>query len=143
GITNTELRLNSVGCTTCRPAYRDALIEYARPLLDQMSEDNRSRFETNPLRMLDSKDERDRRALAEAPTLLQYLCEDCKDHFEALQCYLTDLGVRFEIDLKLVRGFDYYTKTAFEIVSPELGAQNVIGGGGRYDGLVEECGGPP
>jgi histidyl-tRNA synthetase len=142
GIANTELRLNSVGCPNCRPAYREALIEFAHPLLDQMSEDNRTRFETNPLRMLDSKDERDHRALANAPTLLEYLCNDCRVHFESLQGYLLGLGMKFEIEKRLVRGFDYYTKTAFEIVSPELGAQNVIGGGGRYDGLVEECGGP-
>lgn len=143
GITETELRLNSVGCPACRPAYREALIEFARPRLDRMSEDNRSRFAINPLRMLDSKDERDRRALADAPKLLDHLCEDCRAHFETLQGYLRLLDVRFTLDMNLVRGFDYYTKTAFEIVSPQLGAQNVIGGGGRYDGLVEECGGPP
>ena len=143
GIEQTELRLNSVGCPECRPAYREALLEYARPRLDQMSEDNRTRFETNPLRMLDSKDDRDRQALAGAPKLVDHLCDDCRTHFDGLQGYLRGLDVKFELDTSLVRGFDYYTKTAFEILSPELGAQNVIGGGGRYDGLVEECGGPP
>lgn len=143
GITDTELRLNSVGCPNCRPLYREALLAYARPLLDQMSADNRARFAINPLRMLDSKDERDRRALANAPRLLDHLCAECHAHFKTLQEYLCTLGVRYTLDTNLVRGFDYYTKTAFEIVSPELGAQNVIGGGGRYDGLVEECGGPP
>jgi histidyl-tRNA synthetase len=108
-----------------------------------MSEDNRTRFETNPLRMLDSKDERDKQALANAPRLVDHLCDECRNHFNALQKHLRGLDVKFELDTSLVRGFDYYTKTAFEIVSPELGAQNVIGGGGRYDGLVEECGGPP
>lgn len=142
GITDTELRINSVGCPTCRPRYREALLDYARPLLDSMSEDNRTRFDVNPLRMLDSKDERDKRALAEAPKLIDYLCEDCRTHFETLRSYLSLLDVRYTVDLNLVRGFDYYTKTAFEIISPALGAQNVIGGGGRYDGLVEEIGGP-
>jgi histidyl-tRNA synthetase len=143
GITETELRINSVGCPACRPAYRQALIEFARPLLDQMSEDNRTRFDVNPLRMLDSKDERDKRALAGAPKLLDHLCDECRTHFDSLRHYLELLGVPYCVDLNLVRGFDYYTKTAFEIVSPELGAQNVIGGGGRYDGLVEELGGQP
>jgi len=143
GIAETELRINSVGCPCCRPAYREALIEFAKPLLQRMSEDNRTRFETNPLRMLDSKDERDRRALADAPKLLDHLCEECRVHFDSLRSYLDLLGVPYCVDLNLVRGFDYYTKTAFEIVSPELGAQNVIGGGGRYDGLIEELGGAP
>jgi histidyl-tRNA synthetase len=143
GIVETELRLNSVGCPVCRPPYREALLKYAAPLLDRMSEDNRTRFAINPLRMLDSKNERDREALAGAPKLLDHLCEECASHFASLRQHLDALGVRYEIDLNLVRGFDYYTKTAFEIVSPELGAQNVIGGGGRYDGLVEELGGPP
>ncbi len=142
GITETELRINSVGCPECRPAYREALLEFARPRLDQMSEENRTRFEVNPLRMLDSKDERDRRALAEAPRLIDHLCGDCGTHFDALQGYLCALDVRFALDPWLVRGFDYYTKTAFEVVSLQLGAQNSIGGGGRYDGLVEEIGGP-
>jgi histidyl-tRNA synthetase len=142
GIDETEMRINSVGCPACRPSYREALLEFARPLLDQMSEDNRTRFEVNPLRMLDSKDERDRRALAGAPKLLDHLCDECRTHFDSLRRYLEMLGVPYCVDLNLVRGFDYYTKTAFEIVSPELGAQNVIGGGGRYDGLIEELGGP-
>jgi histidyl-tRNA synthetase len=143
GIAETELRLNSVGCPECRPAYREALLAYAQPRLDAMSEDNRTRFAVNPLRMLDSKDERDRRALTDSPKLLDYLCDDCRTHFATLRDYLAALDVRYTLDTNLVRGFDYYTKTSFEIVSPELGAQNVLGGGGRYDGLVEEIGGPP
>jgi histidyl-tRNA synthetase len=143
GLANTELKLNSVGCPVCRPAYREALLKFARPKLDQMSEDNRTRFETNPLRMLDSKDERDKSALKGAPQLIDHLCAACRTHFDTLKTYLASLDVRFTLDTGLVRGFDYYTKTAFEIVSPDLGAQNAIGGGGRYDGLVEEIGGPP
>jgi histidyl-tRNA synthetase len=143
GIEETELRLNSVGCPECRPAYRQVLIDYARPFLEQMSDDNKMRFEVNPLRMLDSKEERDRIAMANAPKLQDYLCPDCRDHFELLQEYLRRMNVKYSPDPNLVRGFDYYTKTAFEIVCPALGAQNAIGGGGRYDGLVEEIGGPP
>lgn len=142
GITNCELRVNSVGCPACRPGYRNALLGYARPRLERMSADAKTRFEINPLRMLDSKDERDKRELQDAPKLVDYLCDNCASHFEATKSHLNNLDVSFKLDTNLVRGFDYYTKTAFEVVSPELGTQNVIGGGGRYDGLVEECGGP-
>lgn len=143
GLTSAELRINSLGCASCRPRYREALIEYARPRLAQMSQENRVRFEVNPLRMLDSKDEGDRQVLAGAPRLLEYLCDACRDHFATLRGMLEGLGIRYTLDPHLVRGFDYYTRTAFEIVSEGLGAQNSIGGGGRYDGLVEEIGGPP
>ncbi|MEP6754800.1 MAG: histidine--tRNA ligase [Chthonomonadales bacterium] len=143
GITNAELKINSVGCPVCRPVYREALTAFAEPLLASMSEDNQERFKSNPLRMLDSKDRNDKSLLANAPRLLDYLCEECSNHFETLKCYLDGMGIVYTIDTSLVRGFDYYTKTAFEIVSRELGAQNSIGGGGRYDGLVEEIGGPP
>ena len=143
GILDTELRLNSVGCPACRPAYVRALLEYAEPRLPLMSMDNQRRFRQNPLRMLDSKDERDREVLANAPSTLATLCDSCRQHFEVLQGHLTDLGIGFTLDVRLVRGLDYYTRTAFEFVSPQLGAQNVIGGGGRYDGLVEQCGGKP
>jgi len=143
GITDAELRLNSVGCPDCRPRHLDALVAFAEPRLAAMSDDNQRRFRENPLRMLDSKDPRDHAALADAPTLRQYLCDDCAGHFERVQGHLLDLGLTFTLDANLVRGFDYYTKTAFEVVSPQLGAQNVIGGGGRYDGLVESCGGDP
>ncbi len=142
GITETEMRINSVGCPDCRPSYRTALLDYARPRLDVMSDDNKRRFAENPLRMLDSKEQCDKDALADAPKLLDFLCDGCKAHFETLKTYLTDLGVVYTIDPNLVRGFDYYTKTAFEVISPQLGAMNVIGGGGRYDGLVQELGGP-
>lgn len=143
GIPATELKLNSVGCPVCRPKYREALMEFARPRLDSMSDDNKMRFEVNPLRMLDSKDDRDKRALEGAPILPDHLCSECQEHFEALKGYLHALAIPYNLDTNLVRGFDYYTKTAFEIVCPALGAQNAIGGGGRYDGLVEEIGGPP
>lgn len=143
GLTSAELRLNSLGCAACRPQFRQALIEYAQSRLSQMSEENQLRFRVNPLRMLDSKDERDREALADAPKLVDYLCSDCAAHFDAVKRLLDGLAIRYTLDAHLVRGFDYYTRTAFEIVSPGLGAQNSIGGGGRYDGLVEQIGGPP
>lgn len=143
GITDAELRLNSVGCPECRPTYVRQLLDYAEPRLALMSTDNQRRFRENPLRMLDSKDPRDHEVLAGAPTTLDTLCASCRAHFDALQSYLGLMGIAFVIDPRLVRGLDYYTRTAFEVVSPQLGAQNVIGGGGRYDGLVEQCGGRP
>jgi histidyl-tRNA synthetase len=143
GLAGAELRLNSIGCAECRPAYREALLEYARPRLDAMSADNRARFHTNPLRMLDSKDPADRQALAGSPRLTDFLCETCARHFADVGSFLETLGIPYQLDPYLVRGFDYYNRTTFEIVHPELGAQNVIGGGGRYDGLAEQLGGPP
>lgn len=143
GITGQELRINSVGTPESRAAYKEALRDYVRPFLAEMSAEGQARFAANPLRMLDTKDTNDLRLLAEAPRLLDYLDPESRDHFEKLQSYLRAAGVPFVIDHRLVRGFDYYTKTAFEIVGTELGAQNALGGGGRYDGLVEECGGPP
>ncbi len=143
GIDNAELQLNSVGCPECRPAFLNALVRYAEPRLDAMSADNQRRFRENPLRMLDSKDPRDQAILQEAPTVLDHLCPACRDHSDRLQEYLRALAIAYTLKPTLVRGLDYYTRTAFEIVSPLLGSQNAIGGGGRYDGLVEQCGGPP
>jgi histidyl-tRNA synthetase len=142
GIPEQKLRINSVGTPESRPAFREALRDYVRPFLAEMSEEGQRRFETNPLRMLDTKDESDLRLLADAPRLVDFLDEESRDHFEKLQSYLTAAGVAYTVDHRLVRGFDYYTRTAFEIVSDSLGAQNALGGGGRYDKLVEECGGP-
>ena len=143
GIQEQELHINSVGTPVSRAVYREALRDYVRPFLAEMSAEGQFRFEANPLRMLDTKHEKDLRLLAEAPRLLDYLDEESRIHFETLQSYLRAVGVPFVVDTRLVRGFDYYTKTAFEIVSNQLGAQNALGGGGRYDLLVEECGGPP
>jgi|SRR5579871_1676354 len=143
GIREQELRINSVGTPASRAAYLEALRATVRPFLSEMSAEGQHRFEANPLRMLDTKDARDLRILNEAPRLVDYLDEESRAHFEMLQEYLTVAGVSFVVDPRLVRGFDYYTKTAFEIVSNALGAQNALGGGGRYDLLVEECGGPP
>jgi histidyl-tRNA synthetase len=142
GITDQELHVNSVGTPASRPAYREALRDYVRPFLSQMSVEGQARFEANPLRMLDTKDESDLRLLENAPRLVDFLDDESREHFEALQSYLTAANVPFVVDHRLVRGFDYYTKTAFEIIGSNLGAQSTLCGGGRYDGLVEECGGP-
>jgi histidyl-tRNA synthetase len=142
GITRLSLSINSVGCAACRPLFRDALVRYAEPLAAQMSEENQRRLRENPMRMLDSKDPRDQELLKDAPTLSQYLCDECRTHFDDLKRYLGVIGIEFAVDERLVRGFDYYPKTAFEITSPDLGAQSALCGGGRYDGLVEELGGP-
>lgn len=143
GITRLSLVLNSVGCPVCRPTYRERLREFARPFVGELCETCQTRYEVNPLRMLDCKREKCRILLHDAPDILDSLCEECRAHFDALRSYLDALGIPYVVDKHLVRGFDYYTKTAFEIVSDALGAQNALGGGGRYDGLVEEIGGPP
>ena len=116
-------------------------MEFVGSRLGDLCATCQDRYERNPLRMLDCKDEKCKAVLADAPVMADYVCEDCGQHFEKVQSYLTGMGITFVLDPKLVRGFDYYTKTAFEFVSGELGAQNAIGGGGRYDNLVEEIGG--
>lgn len=143
GVSGQDLHINSVGTPESRRAYLDALRDYVRPFLSEMSAEGQTRFEVNPLRMLDTKDANDLRLLADAPHLVDYLDEESRVHFEKLQTYLTAAGVPFVVDHRLVRGFDYYTKTAFEIIGTGLGSQSTLCGGGRYDGLVEECGGPP
>ncbi|HLK55776.1 MAG TPA: histidine--tRNA ligase [Chthonomonadaceae bacterium] len=142
GVTEQQLKINSVGTPTSRPAYREALRDFVRPFLSEMSAEGQHRFEVNPLRMLDTKDANDLRLLEGAPRLVDYLDPESREHFEKLQAYLSAASVPYEVDHRLVRGFDYYTKTAFEITGGQLGAQNTLVGGGRYDGLVEECGGP-
>ena len=143
GLQELKLHLNSVGCPKCRPVYRERLQEFFRPHLEELCTDCRSRFERNPLRLLDCKHEHCH-ALAEgAPRITDCLCDECRVHFTEVQSYLTAAGVPFELDANLVRGLDYYTKTAFEVKYTPLGAQSAVAGGGRYDGLVEEVGGPP
>lgn len=143
GITDCELKINSVGVPESRQMYGEALREYVRPYLSEMSEDGQKRFEMNPLRMLDTKSKGDLKILEDAPHLVDYLDPESREHFEKLQAYLSALGIAYTLDHKLVRGFDYYTKTAFEIVGRHLGSQSALGGGGRYDALVKECGGAP
>lgn len=142
GLKNLQLCLNSIGDTQCRLAYRTALQEYLRGSLDQLSSDSQTRFQTNPLRILDSKDPGDRKILEGAPVILDFLSEECRNHFETLQARLTQLNIPFVVTPQLVRGLDYYNKTVFEFTTQELGAQNSIGGGGRYDGLMKLLGGP-
>lgn len=141
GIQDFELRLNSIGCPNCRPLYREALIKFAKEKLDSLCETCTNRYEQNPMRMLDCKVPGCKDLLAEAPKLTDYLDQDCAEHFASVKRHLDGLGISYVLDPKLVRGFDYYTKTAFEFTSGELGAQNAIGGGGRYDNLVQEMGG--
>jgi len=141
GITDITVKVNSVGTKESRAAYLDALKAFAEPLLGEMSDDNKRRFEQNPLRMLDSKDKRDIALLENAPNLIDFLDDASAEHFDKVCSYLTDLGIPFEIDHRLVRGFDYYTRTAFEIQCKVLG-DKALGGGGRYNQLVEQLGGP-
>jgi len=143
GLQDFELRLNSIGCPECRPKYRQALVEFLAGRVGDLCEVCAQRSEANPMRVLDCKVDKCKFVLTEAPKMTEYLGGECGDHFADVQRYLTQLGIPFVLDPKLVRGFDYYTKTAFEFVSGQLGAQNAVGGGGRYDNLVEEIGGAP
>ena len=137
------VRLNSVGDDVCRPRYREALLAHFRPHEAELSEDSRRRLERNPLRILDSKSPADAPFIAGAPTLADVLCDECRAHFAGVRTYLDALDIPYEVDPRLVRGLDYYTRTVFEITSTALGAQSTVCGGGRYDGLVASLGGPP
>lgn len=141
GISDSELRINSVGCEDCRPAYKEKLRKYLKPKLSQLSPESQKRFEHNPLRILDSKDETDRQHVRDAPLMIDHLCEECSAHFSELKKALDAFSLKFVVDGRIVRGLDYYTKTAFEILSKGLGAQDALAGGGRYDLLVKELGG--
>ena len=143
GLSDFTLAINSVGCEKCRPPYRRVLTEFLKARASQLSDESKARLEQNPLRVLDSKDERDRDASADAPLMKDHLCTDCRTHFEQLMSLLGEARTPFVIDGRLVRGLDYYTKTAFEITSRSLGAQDALAGGGRYDLLVEQLGGKP
>ena len=142
GIEDVELRINSVGCRECRPVYRKALQDYLRLYYEELSDISKDRFEANPMRIIDSKDVTDQRIAKDAPYMLDYLCDDCKAAFEALKTNLDAMGISYVVDPRIVRGLDYYTKTAFEFVTTKIGAQGTVCGGGRYDHLVEEIGGP-
>ena len=144
GITQIRLVINSLGDKETRQAYRQALIDYLLPFESELSEDSKRRLHENPLRVLDSKDKRDQKFVAEAPSILDYLSEPAQKHFDTVVSMLDALAVPYEIDSNMVRGLDYYTHTIFEIMSdaPKMGAQATICAGGRYDNLVEELGGP-
>ena len=135
------LQLNSIGSPKCRIIYQDALKNFIRPNLDKFSETSRKRFETNPLRLLDTKAEQEQKLLVGGPTVSDYYTDEDKVHFEALQKFLDAMNIPFNINSKLVRGLDYYSRTVFEFTSPALGAQDALLGGGRYDKLVETLGG--
>lgn len=144
GITsNLRLELSSLGDEKCRPAYKQKLVDFFTPKKGELCEDCQRRLKTNPLRILDCKKERDREVAREAPSILESLCRECEGHFGEVKGALESVGVEFRINPRIVRGLDYYTRTVFEITTDELGAQNAVAAGGRYDRLVEELGGPP
>ena len=143
GITELELNLNSIGCKSCRAEYNEVLKAYLRENQEKLCPLCRERMEKNPLRVLDCKDEDCRLVVKNAPRILDYLCAECKEHFEKVQKLLRSCGVQYKINPDIVRGLDYYTRTVFEFVSTAIGAQGTVCGGGRYDGLVESMGGPP
>ncbi len=143
GLKDLTLNINSVGNFEDRPRYRQALVDYLTPYKDELDPDSQERLTRNPLRILDSKDKRTQEIVATAPSILDYLGDYSRQHFNKVQQLLTDIGIRYKLNPCLVRGLDYYTHTAFEIQSDDLGAQATVCGGGRYDGLIQELGGSP
>ena len=143
GLTQIELNINSIGCAKCRAEYNKALKEYIGANLHLMCGQCQARFEKNPLRILDCKEEKCKEITKNAPKILDYLCDDCKAHFEKVQQILKSMGIAFKVNSGIVRGLDYYTRTVFEFVSTDIGAQGTVCGGGRYNHLVEEVGGKP
>ena len=142
GVGNLELRINSIGCPECRATYRKALQDFLRPRYDELCDTCKDRFERNPMRILDCKVPNCGELIVGAPRMIDYLCENCSMSFDELKSNLDASGIEYVIDSDIVRGLDYYTKTAFEIVTDTIGAQGTVCGGGRYDHLVEELGGP-
>ncbi|MDI6765576.1 MAG: histidine--tRNA ligase [Bacteroidota bacterium] len=141
GVKNFQIKINSVGCINCRPQYKEILKKHLQNVFKELSEESKQRLEQNPLRILDSKDENDQKLTTDAPLMKDHLCKECSEHFIELQSILRSLNIEFEIDGRIVRGLDYYTKTAYEIISKDLGAQDALVGGGRYDLLLKEIGG--
>lgn len=140
---HVKLYINSIGCPTCRANYNQALKAFFAPHLNELCYDCKTRYEKNPLRLLDCKEETCKAVNKTAPSMLDYLCDDCAKHFEEVKACLTDAGVDYEIDSRIVRGLDYYTRTVFEFVSTDIGAQGTVCAGGRYDGLIQSLGGNP
>lgn len=141
-VSDVRAHVNSLGCPACRPDYRGALIAFVDEKVDHLCEDCRRRRHRNPLRVLDCKVPGCRQAMTEAPSILDYLCSDCRGDFDTVRKFLDELGVDYRVDKRLVRGLDYYVRTTFEIQTGSLGAQSAVAGGGRYDGLVQMLGGP-
>jgi histidyl-tRNA synthetase len=142
GIEAVQLQVNSLGCPACRPAYRQILISYLESRLDTLCADCQRRYQTNPLRVLDCKVPSCKESTIEAPSVLDHLCGECEEHFDAVKKHLCTLGIPFEVNARMVRGLDYYVRTTFELVTDQLGSQNAVAAGGRYDGLVESLDGP-
>jgi histidyl-tRNA synthetase len=142
GLPNLRFQVNSIGCEKCRPAFKEALLTFFADRLDDLCTDCRRRYNQNPLRILDCKVEGCREVRKGAPRVTDHLCGDCKAHFERLLSLLEKLGISYAVNPEMVRGLDYYTRTTFEVTSENLGAQNAVAAGGRYDRLVKEFGGP-
>lgn len=143
GVNNIRLNINSIGCPECRKKYNQALKEFLKNNFDNLCQTCKDRFDKNPLRILDCKEDKCKALLVNAPKVLDYLCEDCKEHHKAVCDGLSNLGIDFVVNPQIVRGLDYYTRTVFEFVSNNIGAQGTVCGGGRYNGLVEQVGGNP
>ena len=143
GIKKVRLEINSIGCPKCRPAYRKALYDYFKGHESELCDTCKDRLERNPMRIIDCKSPIDHAIAMKAPMALDYLCDECREHFENVKKYLTEAGIEYTVNPTIVRGLDYYTKTVFEFVHESAGAQGVVCGGGRYDGLVQELGGNP
>ncbi len=141
GIKNVELRINSLGCNECRKVFNQKMKEFIGENIDKLCPTCKERFEKNPLRVLDCKEESCQRIMQNAPSVLDCLDEECTKHFESVKRILDSMGIKYTVDPKIVRGLDYYTRTVFEFVSNDIGAQGTVCGGGRYDNLIEECGG--
>lgn len=142
GVSGVSAHINSLGCPECRPLYRETLVSFIESRMDALCEDCKRRKDKNPLRVLDCKIESCRKAMTDAPELMDHLCETCASHFGLVKRELDKHGLRYEVDKRLVRGLDYYTRTAFELQTDMLGAQSSVAGGGRYDGLVKALDGP-
>ena len=142
GIKNISLEINSIGCPECRKEYHKALKEYFSANAENLCDTCKDRLDRNPMRILDCKSPVCKKIAENAPVVIDYLCDDCRDHFEKVKANLNAMGIDFKVNPKIVRGLDYYTRTVFEFVSGDIGAQSTICGGGRYDGLIGQMGGP-
>jgi histidyl-tRNA synthetase len=142
GFENLFVSLNSIGCSTCRPIYREKLITYLKSHESELCEDCLKRISMNPLRVLDCKNATCENIALKAPLITDNLCEDCSSHFDSVKTYLGNLGINFSLNPKLVRGLDYYNRTVFDVITEDLGSQGALLGGGRYDSLMKQMGGP-
>jgi histidyl-tRNA synthetase len=143
GLEDLTLNINSIGCRDCRPHYREVLLDYLKDKVERLCDNCHNRYEKNPLRVIDCKSGGCRELTADAPSILDHLCKECSDDFNQVKAYFDMIALDYNVNSRMVRGLDYYTKTAFEITSENLGAQDSVAAGGRYDLLVEEVGGPP